>query len=131
MQPTLPVNTLVFVQKVDPKEIAEGDIITFVMNEEGIPATHRVIRTDTASRTFVTKGDANNTEDPPVIWDNLIGKVKFKIPGIGGLFEIVTSEKNRPVVITIIVCLVILMFGLELAAGYIKKKKTQMPENKK
>lgn len=123
MQPELSVNSLIFVQRIDPAEISQGDIITFVMNEEGVLATHRVQNVDSGSRTFVTKGDANNTEDPPVMWDNVIGKVRFKIPGVGGCFQTLTSAENRPAVIIIIACFVIGMFVFEYAVKWIRKKK--------
>lgn len=123
MQPELPVDSLIFVQKVDPAEISEGDIITFVLNENGVLATHRVQEVDNDSRIFVTKGDANNTVDAPVMWDNVVGKVKFKIPKIGGFFETVTSTENRPVVIIIIACFVIGMFVFEYVVKFIKNKK--------
>ena len=121
MQPELPVNSLIFVQRVDPEEISQGDIITFVLNENGVLATHRVREVNSASRTFITKGDANNTADAPVMWDNVVGKVRFKIPKIGGLFEKITSVKNRPVVIAIIACLVVGMF---VSDEMVKKKRS-------
>lgn len=123
MQPELPVNTLVFVQRVEPSEIKKGDVITFVMNEQGTLATHRVQRVDDVSHTFITRGDANNTDDPPVIWENVVGKVQFHIPGIGRFFEVVTSSENKPVVIIIIAILVIGMFVFDYAVKIIGKNK--------
>ena len=82
MSPKIPVNTLIFVQSTDPAEIREGDVITFVINQQGTLATHRVIKINSGSRTFVTKGDANNTDDGNISWDNVVGVVRFKIPKI-------------------------------------------------
>ncbi len=124
MQPELPVNSLVFVQKIEPEKIEQGDIITFVMNKDGVLATHRVKEINKSSRTFTTKGDANNTDDPPVLWDNVVGVVRFKIPGIGAVFGAVTSAGNRPFVIAVIACLVAGMFARDFVKKYRKKKKS-------
>jgi len=121
MEPVLPVNTLVFVQSAEPETIKEGDIITFVINERGTLATHRVIDVNSGRRVFVTKGDANNTDDGSISWDNVVGVMRFKIPKIGGIFQMITAPENRPVMITIIVILLVGIFIWE-AAVKIKKK---------
>lgn len=123
MTPELPVNTLVFVQKVAAEDIVKGDIVTFVLDEKGTLATHRVVRVNEKSRSFVTKGDANNAEDPPVAWENLVGKVQFHLPAVGGLFQKLTSPQARPVVITVIAVLVAVMFLWEHVVRAVRKKR--------
>ena len=82
MTPTYPVNSLVIVRDVDPKTIETGDVITFVMNEDGMLVTHRVVAVDANEKTFRTKGDANNVEDAePVIWGNVVGKSSVRDSG--------------------------------------------------
>ena len=120
MEPVLPVNTLVFVQSAEPETIKEGDIITFVINEKGTLATHRVININSGKRIFVTKGDANNTDDGSISWDNVVGVMRFKIPKIGGVFQIITAPENRPLIITVIVILLVGIFIWETAVKIIK-----------
>ena len=43
MSPQYPVDTLVVVQKIEPEKIQVGDVITYVLNEDGILVTHRCV----------------------------------------------------------------------------------------
>ena len=79
------VGDLVFVDKIDAKDLKEGDIIAFMENK--IVVTHRIVAIETAedgSLIFTTKGDANNTEDSePVAEDKLVGIYKGSVPKLG------------------------------------------------
>ena len=81
MEPTYSVGDLIYVKSVDPDSVRVGDPITFVLNENLVVATHRVIRVDAENRHFYTQGDANDTPDAtPVHFNNLIGVPQFSIP---------------------------------------------------
>ena len=43
MEPTYHVGSLIYVKKVDPREVQVGDPITFVVNDDLLVATHRVV----------------------------------------------------------------------------------------
>jgi len=94
MEPEIPVDSMVVTQKVDPSEIAVGDIITFYSADpdlEGSVVTHRVARieNDENGLRFITKGDANIIEDEyPVTPETLIGKVVFKSMFFGKLVRL-------------------------------------------
>lgn len=81
------VNDLIFVSKVDPKDIKEGDVICFMDGK--IAVTHRVVtilEQPDGTRQFRTKGDANNTEDKDsVSEDNIVGRYRTRIPKLGGV----------------------------------------------
>ena len=84
MEPTYSVGDLLYVKSVDPDSVRVGDPITFVLNENLVVATHRVIRIDAENRHFYTKGDANETADAaPVHFNNVVGIPKFSIPLLG------------------------------------------------
>ena len=90
MEPTYSVGDLLYVKNVDPDAVKVGDPITFVLNENLVVATHRVIRIDGENRHFYTKGDANETEDiAPVHFNNLIGVPQFSIPKLGYVSDFV------------------------------------------
>ncbi len=109
MTPRLPVNSVVVVQKIEPEQIKEGDIITYILNENNVLVTHRVVAVDSQNQTFTTKGDANNANDSsPVRWSNVVGKATFCIPAIGTPVRFLTNPANRPYVIAVIVILLIL-----------------------
>ena len=75
MEPVLRTGGIVF---TDTKERRPeiGDIVTYQVGET------RVIRKE--HKGYVTKGDANNREDPTVVTaDQIIGKVIFSFPCLG------------------------------------------------
>jgi len=84
MEPTYSVGDLLYVKTVDPDSVKVGDPITFVLNEDLVVATHRVVGIDSEKRHFTTKGDANETEDAsPVHFNNLVGVPVFSVPLLG------------------------------------------------
>ena len=94
MEPELPVGSVVYVKETDPAEIQEGDIIAF--NSQGSVVTHRVKQNRVVEGEFVTKGDANEAEDLwTVDYDELIGRVTFHAPVLGGLMELYTTGVGK------------------------------------
>lgn len=84
MEPTYNTGDLIYVKSVDPSSVEVGDPITFVLNEELVVATHRVVSIDEENQYFYTKGDANEIADgDPVHFNNLIGVPAFSIPLLG------------------------------------------------
>ena len=61
------------------KNIELNDIVTYSQKGEFI--THRVV--ETYKDTYITKGDANNSKDDPINKDQIVGKVKKILPGLG------------------------------------------------
>jgi signal peptidase I len=106
MEPTLSAYDMVFTEQVDVEDLAVGDIIRF--DYEGRSVMHRIKgipeRTeagyydsadcdperpsepiDTAEPIFCTRGDDNNTPDPPVLASQIQGRIVFTIPKGGWL----------------------------------------------
>jgi signal peptidase I len=86
MQPALPPGSLAIIRRVPYGQINAGDIITFtspVNPRQTI--THRVVKTATVAGLpgFVTKGDANQTADRPILGGNVVGKVVYSLPFLG------------------------------------------------
>ena len=87
MTPSISPGDIVVVKKCDFDLLQTGDVITFVKNEQGEIASHRIVSIDTEENLVRTKGDANKYEDiNPVYAENIIGKVSFKIPFIGKIY---------------------------------------------
>lgn len=87
MEPSYQVGSVVYSKKINPELVEVGDPITYVLNEDLVVVTHRVVDIDKEEKFFVTKGDANETVDAQKVhFKNLIGVVKFSIPYIGYLF---------------------------------------------
>ena len=97
MEPAVPVGSLLYVRSVEPGDVEEEDIIAFygALEDSGI-ITHRVVKNNVVSGTFITKGDANEKEDPePVFYDAFIGKAVLMIPYMGRVLTIMTSLEGK------------------------------------
>lgn len=100
MQPDIPINSVVYVEKKEAAQIQKGDIIAFYsVSDSGAIITHRVVKNQVVSGQFVTKGDANNKEDiAPVPYEYVIGKVVLSVPLLGGVFSVMTTLIGKIVV---------------------------------
>lgn len=113
MEPVLSIGDLIYVVPANPENIKEGDVISFVLNEDLLVATHRVAAVDTENMRFTTKGDANSAEDAgTVLFGNVIGIEKFSLPKVGYLFSAINTTVGRIISITIIIMLAIVSFVL-------------------
>ena len=121
MEPEYSVGDLLYVKDVDVNTIKVGDPITFILNEDLVVATHRVVRVDAENQRFYTKGDANEIEDSePVHFNNVIGVPQFAIPKLGYVSNFV---QNPPGMYITIGVGVILIFAVFLPDMIGKKKK--------
>ena len=121
MEPTYSVGDLLYVKSVDMGDIKVGDPITFVLNEDLVVATHRVVRIDTENKRFYTKGDANDIEDSePVHYNNIIGVPKFAVPKLGYVSDFVQNPPGLYITIGAGAVLIILVFLPDMLG---KKKK--------
>ena len=138
MEPEYPVGALIYVKEVKPSEVEVGDVITFVLSNE-TPATHRVIAIDKDAQLFYTQGDANYQineetgekvymEDPPVHFNNLIGKPVFKIPVLGYIAYYIQHPPGMYIAIAAGAILLILVFLPDLFKSD-KKETKKLPTN--
>jgi signal peptidase len=126
MEPAYHVGSIVFIKKVPASEIKVGDPITFRISGQDTYATHRVVRIDTEKKQFITKGDANNDEDGPVNFENLVGRASgFGIPMLGYVSVGIKSPKGILAATGTIVLIILLAFIPELFA---KEKGPQEPQ---
>lgn len=126
MEPTYSEGDLLYVKEVDPDSVKVGDPITFVLNEDLVVATHRVVAIDSENRQFTTKGDANETEDAaPVHFNNLIGVPVFSIPLLGYVSAYIQSPPGMYVAIGLGVVLLAAVFLPDLLTKRAKKEEMQ------
>lgn len=96
MWPVFTRGDLIFVKDIKPQNIVVGDIIVFRYND-GV-AVHRVIRID--GNRVTTKGDANNVEDNPIFFDDVVGRVPLvlgrpvKVPFVGRIALFMNPETS-------------------------------------
>lgn len=87
MEPAYPVGSLIYYKTASFEDIDKNDAITFYIDSDTL-VTHRVVIKNEISQTFVTKGDANPTNDAdPVEYKNVAGKaLEIYLPVIGSVF---------------------------------------------
>lgn len=122
MEPTFPVGSIIYYHKCDFEKLEVGDAVTF--KAEDALVTHRITTVNGISRTVVTKGDNNTTEDPvPVEENEIVGKAtNFAIPYAG---YFVTYGKN-PVAIAVMAAILLMNYVLEsLCSGQRGNKKNE------
>lgn len=99
------VGDLIFTVKPDMDKLKKGDIISYM--EGDIAVTHRIvdIQVDAdGKRRFITKGDANNTEDPAVGEEAVFGVYKGRIAKLGDFAMFLQKPLGMAVFIGVPVC---------------------------
>lgn len=111
MEPKYSVGDLIYVKKVDANTIKVGDDITFILNEDLVVATHRVVRIDAENQRLYTKGLANEIEDSdPVHFNNVIGVPQFSIPKLGYVSNFVQNPPGMYITIGVGIILILAVF---------------------
>ena len=115
MEPTYHTGSLIYVKKVDPYTITDGQPITFMLDENTV-ATHRVVgivpdEEDPTVIRFRTKGDANEAEDGSLVHDkNVIGTPIFSIPYLGYVADYIQHPPGMYIAISGGAVLLLLVF---------------------
>lgn len=99
MSSTIEIGDVVIVKITN--QVNENDIIVYKDDENFI--THRLIKKE--GEHLIAKGDANNSEDKPIIENQILGQVICIIPKLGIWRKIFLS----PEIIILIIVLVILL----------------------
>ena len=97
MEPAIPTGSLVYIKSMEPEDMQEDDVIAFYgARDQASIITHRVVENRVVMGEFITKGDANQTEDMnPVPYENYIGKVVRSVPEAGKVAELFTSRRGK------------------------------------
>lgn len=117
MEPELKVGSIILVEKADPANLQKGDVITY-HGEKGPVAgkliTHQIVEEPyekDGEYYFTTRGIKPGAVDDPEITDRqIVGKVLFKIPVLGSLYDFFTSKLG----LFAIIALIIIAFSGEL-----------------
>lgn len=126
MSPTFKTGSLLIVKLVEKSEIKVSDIITYRRPNDSVATTHRVVKIieEDGERKFVTRGDANNMDDPvPVSESHVVGTVSVAIPLLGYLIGFVRTKQGLLVVIVIPALLIILMQVIHMLKNEKNKEK--------
>ena len=86
MEPNMGVGALVMARPADASELGKGDVIVFSPGGKGAQVMHRIVRREATPQgeVFVTKGDANDAEDPWLVPAAGSGwRIERSVPKVG------------------------------------------------
>ena len=131
MEPVYHVGDLLYVRPTDPADLQPGDVITFVMNEQLVVGTHRIVEVeDTGERLyFYTKGDANAAMDAaPVAQENVLGTPVFSIPLLGYVAAFVQQPPGSYVAVAVGAVLLVLVLLPDLPGSKKRRENQQQAQ---
>ena len=108
MEPSIMTGDVIIIKEINHYLI--NDVITYY-DHNGRVVTHRIIEeSDQGGEiTFVTKGDANQSNDPhPVEPTNVHGKVVFTLPKVGYLVRF--SQTKAGIILLILAPIIIIAY---------------------
>jgi signal peptidase I len=108
MRPGIEPGDLVVTRPVDPNRLQIGQIVTFQpVSGDPTLVTHRIVdltrNLQGETLTIITRGDANGSDDAPLVPGQIMGRVIYRIPRIGYLTNI-TGQTTQLVTILGIAC---------------------------
>lgn len=106
MSGTIEIDDYVIVKETT--DINVKDIITFQDGNSFV--THRVV--EIRGDKIITRGDANNSDDKEITYDDIVGKVIHVLPG-AGVWKSVLLEKQVFIPIIITLVLFVVFFSIE------------------
>lgn len=95
MVPKYQVYDMIIAKEVDTSSIEVGDDVVYLGEKDDFKdkiVTHQVIKIDKNTGKFHTKGIANNTEDPLITGDQIMGKVIYK----SKILSLISKVVNNP-----------------------------------
>jgi signal peptidase I len=131
MTGTYDIGDVVVVKPADTDELGVGDVITFQpVSDDPALTTHRIesISFGSEGRSFITRGDANNTADlSPVEPGQVVGEVWYSVPLVGYLSVWVAGDWVRLAIDMVAVAL-LLYGGWFLASGLVdRRRRAEVP----
>lgn len=119
MEPVIARGSLLVVKPVDPSELKREDVITFIDPADPVRVVSHRIMDVVAGGSFITRGDANNTDDPkPVPAENILGKAEYAIPYAGYVLDFVQSTEGL-IIAVLIPSLLIVVFEFRKLLQYV------------
>ena len=121
MKPIYVPGDIIVVKKCNYENISIDDDVTYLGkkdNVNGLIVTHRVIDKLEDENKLITKGVANDVEDPEIGMDQVYGKVVYKTV----FFSFLGKIMNNPVAFFIIFIIVAILFSIEFISSYLVEK---------
>ena len=125
MEPAIPAGSAVYIKKMEPRDVEDGEIIAFEHN--GVFIMHRVTKNHVVEGYFNTKGDANEVEDlSDIPYSEFVGVVARHYPSLGQILVIMASTPGKICMLCLAACGALLMIlGGRLEDEYKEKMRKE------
>jgi signal peptidase I len=91
MQPTINPGDVVMAEKINPLQLRPGDIVSYhSLQNPKVIITHRLVAVDSQTDKLIMQGDKLDTPDPAIPASSAIGRVRWFIPRLGHVFNLLT-----------------------------------------
>lgn len=127
--------SLIFVKQVDPSELKEGDIITYISQDSenyGLNVTHKIRRFTVDKQgnpAFITYGTTTDVDDPTIVtYPYVVGRYEGHLEKVGTFFNFLKTLQGYIVCIFVPFMLLILYQGVNCITLFRCYKKEQMDE---
>jgi signal peptidase len=116
MEPTIKRGSMIVTVKPEESGLKRGDIVTFKFADEdgsGSFVTHRISKAGPGPGVYTTRGDANKVDDPPITFDDIVGKHVLTVPLLGILVSSMASPLSAVWLISICMLFFLLVWMLK------------------
>ena len=123
MEPDIPARSYILVNKVDAKDVEEGDIIMFRSKElNGANNTHQVIKIEGDHELFYTKGIANPAPDKePTEAKDVVAIYEKNLPVMTAVGRFIMSRIGIVVSLTVIFAIIMIIYTPDIIRATRKK----------
>ena len=124
--------TYILVEKVDPKTIEVGDVITFHFAElGGALNTHRVVRVVGDHEAFITRGDNTPANDPEIKAEDVVARYVRRLPLLTALGRFFLTGAGLAVAFVVIIGLTAAAFLPDAIRSSREKKAKEQAETER
>ena len=124
MEPNIHVDDMIVYHAHKAEDYQVGDVIVYVRNEgtpEEMLITHRIVEIREDRTMLTTRGDANHVSDPEISFDDVVGRLVWRIPRFGFVVDYIKTPWG---IAAAALLLAVLAVGNYLAgSGIIGRKK--------
>lgn len=95
MEPEYTIGDVILVEETEYEDLKLKDVITYesrAKGTEGMLVTHRIIDINEKEKQLLTRGDANDADDPVIYGDQVLGKVVHKFFLISLLTKLIRNK---------------------------------------
>ena len=126
MEPNIHVDDMIIYHEHPAKDYQVGDVIVYRRNTgtpEEMLITHRIVEIREDGSMLTTRGDANKISDPEISFDDVVGRLVWRIPRFGFIVEYI--KKPWGIVIAALLLAALIAGNLLAATGTIGRKKVK------